>query len=135
VLVKEGSGLERTPALRATAILGLELWKRLGLDEFLAQHLDGDGADVAWSRVARGVSDSNRLCAPGSETGRGAELVSIHGTGRSAAYQKRLKINDTPALSLSRPACYPLKDQDRTASESKRYGELFQGGVWDVAAL
>jgi hypothetical protein len=26
--------------------LGLELWKRLGLEEFFARHLDGDGADV-----------------------------------------------------------------------------------------
>jgi len=46
--------------------LGLELWKRLGLDEFFAQHLDGDDADVAWSRVAA-VLAINRLCAPGSE--------------------------------------------------------------------
>ena len=46
--------------------LGLELWKRLELDEFFAQHLDGDDADVAWSRVAA-VLAINRLCAPGSE--------------------------------------------------------------------
>src|SRR6266852_4278481 len=46
--------------------LGLELWKRLGHDEFFAQHLDGDDADVAWSRVAA-VLAINRLCAPGSE--------------------------------------------------------------------
>jgi hypothetical protein len=45
--------------------LGLELWKRLELDEFFAQHLDGDDADVAWSRVAA-VLAINRLCAPGS---------------------------------------------------------------------
>ena len=32
--------------------LGLQLWKRLGLEEFFAQHLDVDTADVAWSRVA-----------------------------------------------------------------------------------
>src|SRR5438445_9009683 len=46
--------------------LRLELWKRLGLDEFFAQHLDGDAAEVAWSRVAA-VLAINRLCAPGSE--------------------------------------------------------------------
>src|SRR5260370_19918793 len=45
--------------------LGLELWKQLGLEEFFAQHLDGDGADVAASRVAA-VLAINRLCAPGS---------------------------------------------------------------------
>ena len=38
----------------------------MGLDEFFAQHLDRDGADVAWSRVVA-VLAMNRLCAPGSE--------------------------------------------------------------------
>ena len=46
--------------------VGLELWKQLGLAEFLAPHLDVDGADVLWSRVAA-VLAINRLCAPGSE--------------------------------------------------------------------
>src|SRR6266436_2810693 len=32
--------------------LGLELWKRLGLDRFFAQWVDPQVADVAWSRVA-----------------------------------------------------------------------------------
>ena len=32
--------------------LGLELWKRLQLDDFFAGHMDGDYADVPWSRVA-----------------------------------------------------------------------------------
>ena len=36
------------------------------LAEFFAQHLDVDGADVAWSRVAA-VLAINRLCDPGSE--------------------------------------------------------------------
>ena len=46
--------------------VGLELWKRLGLDRFYEQLLDGEAADVAWSRVAA-VLAINRLCAPGSE--------------------------------------------------------------------
>src|SRR5712664_562584 len=50
VLVKKVR-VERTRRF-GDCYLGLELWKRLGLDEFFAQHLDGDAADVAWSRVA-----------------------------------------------------------------------------------
>jgi len=46
--------------------LGLELWKRLGLDHLLEGLLDGQSADVAWSRVAA-VLAINRLCDPGSE--------------------------------------------------------------------
>ena len=46
--------------------LGLELWKRLGLEEFFAQDLDVGPADVARSRVAAVLAIS-RLCAPGSE--------------------------------------------------------------------
>ena len=51
-----------------SCFLGWELWKRLGLDQFFAQAVDGDGADVAWSRVTA-VLAINRLCAPGSELG------------------------------------------------------------------
>jgi transposase len=46
--------------------LGLELWKRLGLDDFWERLLDHEPADVPWSRVAA-VLAVNRLCAPGSE--------------------------------------------------------------------
>src|SRR5947199_8735126 len=63
VLVKKVR-VERTRRF-GDCYLGLELWKRLGLDEFFAQHLDGDAADVAWSRVAA-VLAINGLCAPGS---------------------------------------------------------------------
>ena len=38
----------------------------MGLEEFFAQHLDQEIADVPWSRVAA-VLAINRLCAPGSE--------------------------------------------------------------------
>lgn len=46
--------------------LGLELWKRLELDQLFAELLDGDRAEVPWSRVAAVLAIS-RLCAPGSE--------------------------------------------------------------------
>jgi transposase len=48
--------------------LGLELWKRLGLDQFWEKLLDGEAADVPWSRVAALLA-INRLCAPSSELG------------------------------------------------------------------
>jgi transposase len=57
--------LERTREF-GSCFLGLELWKRLELDEFFEQLLDGDRAEVPWSRVAA-VLGINRLCAPGSE--------------------------------------------------------------------
>ena len=46
--------------------LGWELWRRLGLDGFFAERLDGQAGDVPWSRVAA-VLAIHRLCAPGSE--------------------------------------------------------------------
>ena len=46
--------------------LGLELWRRLGLDRLYEEMLDAEQSDVAWSRVAA-VLAINRLCAPGSE--------------------------------------------------------------------
>ena len=46
--------------------LALELWKRLGLDDFWEGLLDYEPADVPWSRVAARLA-INRLCAPGSE--------------------------------------------------------------------
>ncbi|MGH9773167.1 MAG: IS1634 family transposase [Candidatus Acidiferrales bacterium] len=48
--------------------LGLELWKRLGLDHFFESLLDQEAADVPWSRVAALLA-INRLCAPSSERG------------------------------------------------------------------
>src|SRR5215467_13809454 len=49
VLVKKVR-VERTRRF-GDCYLGLELWKRLQLDDFLAPHMDGDHADVPWSRV------------------------------------------------------------------------------------
>jgi transposase len=57
--------LERTRQFGA-CYLGLELWKRLELDSFFERAMDGELADVPWSRVASLLA-INRLCAPGSE--------------------------------------------------------------------
>ena len=57
--------LERTRVF-GSCFLGLELWKRLELDCFFEQNIDGEGPDVPWSRVAALLA-INRLCAPGSE--------------------------------------------------------------------
>ena len=46
--------------------LGLELWRRLKLDQFFEERVDGETADVAWSRIAALLA-INRLCDPGSE--------------------------------------------------------------------
>jgi hypothetical protein len=56
--------LERTRQF-GNCFLGLELWKRLGLDRFWEGALDQDASDVPWSRVAA-VLAVNRLCEPGS---------------------------------------------------------------------
>jgi transposase len=57
--------LERTRQFGG-CFLGLELWRRLGLNGFFEQALDEEAAEVPWSRVAA-VLTINRLCAPGSE--------------------------------------------------------------------
>src|SRR5207244_2597258 len=57
--------LERTRQF-GNCFLGLELWKRLGLEQFWEERLDQDRSQVPWSRVAA-VLAINRLCAPGSE--------------------------------------------------------------------
>jgi hypothetical protein len=64
VLVKKVR-IERTRRF-GDCYLGLELSKRLGLEEFFTRHLDQEFADVPWSRVAA-VLAINRLCDPGSE--------------------------------------------------------------------
>ncbi len=102
--------------------LGLELWKRLGLDEFLARHLDGDGADVPWSRVAA-VLAINRWCAPGSEL-----AVEQHGYPSTALedllHLGKGQINDT-RLYRCLDRLLPLKTRIEQHLK-QRYGELFQ---------
>jgi transposase len=57
--------LERT-RMFGSCFLGLDLWKRLELDRFFERAVDGEPADVPWSRVTALLA-INRLCAPGSE--------------------------------------------------------------------
>ena len=46
--------------------VGLDLWKRLKLDQFYEELVDEEQADVAWSRIAALLA-INRLCEPSSE--------------------------------------------------------------------
>src|SRR5882672_3195997 len=120
VLVKKVR-VERTRRF-GDCYLSLELWKQLGLAEFFAQHLDGDGADVAWSRVAA-VLAINRLCAPGSE------LAVEQSWYPSTALDDLLhiekgKINDT-RLYRCLDRLLPLKTKIEQHLK-QRYGELFQ---------
>ena len=118
--------LERTRQFGA-CWLGLELWKRLGLDRFFQQQLDDEPADVAWSRVAA-VLAINRLCAPGSE------LALEQRCYPSTALDDLLgiesgKLNDT-RLYRCLDRILPHKTKlERHLKE--RYGELF-GAEFDV---
>jgi transposase len=102
--------------------LGLELWKQLGLAEFFAQHLDVDGADVPWSRVAA-ILAINRLCAPGSEL-----AVEQHWYPSTALDDllriETGKINDT-RLYRCLDCLLPLKTKIEQHLK-QRFGELFQ---------
>jgi transposase len=120
VLVKKVR-VERTRRF-GDCYLGLELWKQLGLAEFLAPHLDVDGADVPWSRVAA-VLAINRLCAPGSEL-----AVEQHWYPSTALddllHIEAGKINDT-RLYRCLDRLLPLKTKIEQHLK-QRFGELFQ---------
>jgi transposase len=107
--------------------LGLELWKRLGLDEFFAKHLDGDNADVPWSRVAA-VLAVNRLCAPGSE------LAIEQRWYPATALDDLLRIEDGKLNDTRLYRCLdrllPLKSKMEQHLK-QRFGELF-GAQFDV---
>src|SRR5919109_644886 len=110
-----------------SCFLGWELWKRLGLDQFFAQALDGDGADVPWSRVTA-VLAINRLCAPGSELG--IEERWYPGTALDDLLEiEEGKINDTRLYRcLDRILPHKTKLEQHL---KQRYGELF-GAEFDV---
>ena len=120
VLVKKVR-VERTRRF-GDCYLGVELWKRLELEEFFAQHLDKDGADVPWSRVVA-VLAINRLCAPGSEL-----AVERHWYPSTALddllHIGKGKINDT-RLYRCLDRLLPLKTKIEQHLK-QRYGELFQ---------
>src|SRR5215469_5495892 len=118
--------LERTRQFGA-CFLGWELWKRLGLDEFFEQAVDGEAADVPWSRVTA-VLTINRLCAPGSELG--IEERWYPGTALDDLLEiEEGKINDTRLYRcLDRILPHKTKLEQHL---KQRYGELF-GAEFDV---
>jgi transposase len=120
VLVKKVR-VERTRKF-GDCYVGLELWKRLQLDDFLAQHMDGDQAEVPWSRVTA-VLVINRLCDPGSEL-----AVEQHWYPSTALedllHIEKGKINDT-RLYRCLDRLLPLKTKLEQHLK-ERYGELFQ---------
>ena len=120
VLVKK-IRVERTRRF-GDSYLGLELWKELGLAEFLARHLDIDDADVPWSRIAA-VLAINRLCDPGSEL-----AVEQHWYPSTALddllHIAKGKINDT-RLYRCLDRLLPLKTKIEQHLK-QRFGELFQ---------
>jgi hypothetical protein len=118
--------LERTRQF-GSCYVGLELWKRLGLDRFFEQMVDHEMADVPWSRVAALLA-VNRLCAPGSE------LAIEQRWYPSTALDDLLeieegKINDTRLYRcLDRILPHKMKLERHLKD---RYGELF-GAEFDV---
>lgn len=107
--------------------LGLELWRRLGLEEFLARHLDAEAADVPWSRVAA-VLAINRLCAPGSELALEQHWYPSTALGE-LLHVEAGKINDT-RLYRCLDRLLPLKSRIEQHLK-QRFGELF-GAEFDV---
>src|ERR1700733_12458696 len=105
--------------------LGWELWKQLGLDVFCEQAIDGEAADVPWSRVAALLA-INRLCGPGSE------LAVEQRWYPSTALDDLIpegKINDTRLYRcLDRILPHKTKLEQHL---KQRYGELF-GAQFDV---
>jgi transposase len=118
--------LERTRQF-GSCWLGLELWKRLELDRFFEQAVDGHGADVPWSRVAA-VLAINRLCAPGSE------LAIEERWYPSTALDDLLGIEDGKINDTRLYRCLDQILPHKTKLErhlKQRYGELF-GAEFDV---
>jgi transposase len=118
--------LERTRQF-GSCWLGLELWKRLGLERFFEEAVDEQEADVPWSRVAA-VLAINRLCAAGSE------LAIEERWYPSTALDDLLgikegKLNDTRLYRcLDRILPHKTKLEQHL---KQRYGELF-GAEFDV---
>jgi transposase len=110
-----------------SCFLGLELWKRLELDRFFEQAVDGDSADVPWSRVAALLA-INRLCAPGSE------LAIEQRWCPSTALDDLLEIEDGKLNDTRLYRCLDRILPHKTKLErhlKDRYGELF-GAEFDV---
>jgi len=118
--------LERTRAL-GSCFLGLELWKRLELDRFFAQHVDCEPADVPRSRVAALLAVS-RLCAPGNE------LAIEQRWYPSTALDDLLEIEEGKINDMGKYRCLDRILPHKTKLErhpKERYGALF-GAEFDV---
>jgi transposase len=118
--------LERTKQF-GSCFLGLELWKRLELDRFFEQAVDGESADVPWSRVAALLA-INRLCAPGSE------LAIEQRWYPSTAMDDLLEIEEGKINDTRLYRCLDRILPHKTKLErhlKDRYGELF-GAEFDV---
>ena len=118
--------LERTRAF-GSCFLGLELWKRLELDRFFAQHVDREPADVPWSRIAALLA-INRLCSPGSE------LAIEQRWYPSTALDDLLEIEEGKINDTRLYRCLDRILPHKTKLErhlKERYGELF-GAEFDV---
>src|SRR5664280_2950162 len=118
--------LERTRQFGA-CYLGLELWKRLELDRFFEQAIDGESADVPWSQVAALLA-INRLCAPGSE------LAIEQRWYPSTALDDLLEIEEGKINDTRLYRCLDRILPHKTKLEQhlkQRYGELF-GAEFDV---
>src|SRR3989449_3154033 len=107
--------------------VGLELWKRLELDQFYEGLVDKEPADVAWSRIAALLA-INRLCEPSSELAveerwyPATALDDLLGIGEG-------KLNDTRLY-----RCLDHLIPHKTKLERhlrQRYGELF-AATFDV---
>jgi transposase len=118
--------LERTRQF-GSCFLGLELWKRLELDRFFEQSVDGESADVPWSRVAALLA-INRLCAPGSELAIEQRWYPCTALDDLLEIEEG-KINDTRLYRcLDRILPHKTKLERHLKN---RYGELF-GAEFDV---
>ncbi|HEY6388255.1 MAG TPA: IS1634 family transposase [Candidatus Acidoferrum sp.] len=118
--------LERTRQF-GSCWLGLELWKRLGLDRFFEEAVEEHGADVPWSRVAA-VLAINRLCAPGSE------LAIEERWYPSTALDDLLRIEEGKINDTRLYRCLDRILPHKTKLEQhlkQRYGELF-GAEFEV---
>ena len=118
--------LERTRQFGA-CFLGLDLWKRLELDRFFEETVDGEAADVPWSRVAALLA-INRLCAPGSE------LAIEQRWYPSTALDDLLEIEDGKINDTRLYRCLDRILPHKTKLErhlKERYGALF-GAEFDV---
>jgi hypothetical protein len=110
-----------------SCFLGLELWKRLELDQFFEQAVDHESSDVPWSRVAALLA-INRLCAPGSE------LAIEQRWYPSTALDDLLQIEDGKINDTRLYRCLDRVLPHKTKLErhlKNRYGELF-GAEFDV---